>query len=318
MIAAYAVAMAAEVTRADIERAAARIDSYVRRTPVLDLGTAMDGNYRLTLKLDSLQPTGSFKVRGAFSDLTRAVVPEAGVAAASGGNFGMAVAYASKVLDQTATVFVPDTSPEEKIGRIADFGADVRVVPGFYEAAREACRGWVDGSGAYEIHAYDTPGVVEGQGTCGKEVMEQVPEATSILVAVGGGGLIGGIAYWALQDITIVGVESEGCPTHHAARSAGQPVDVQVGGIAASALGATRVGGLAWLANKWIDRSLLVSDEAIIDAQRWLWETCRVLAEPAACAPVAALITGVYQPAFGESVVAVVSGANTGWPGSPD
>jgi threonine dehydratase len=299
-----------EVTRADIEAAASRIEPYVRRTPVLDLGQAMSDRYRLTIKLDSMQPTGSFKVRGAFSDLTTASVPEIGVAAASGGNFGLAVAYAAGVLGHRATVFVPETSPDAKVRRIADLGADVRLVPGYYEAALAASGEWSADAGAHEVHAYDHPQVVAGQGTCGMEILEQVPDAGSILVAVGGGGLIAGIASLARDDVSVVGVESEGCPTLHAARDAGKPVEVTVGGIAASALGASRLGDHAWEANDWIDESLLVSDEALVVAQRWLWDTCRVPAEPAACAPIAALATGAYMPAAGDHVVAIISGAN--------
>lgn len=272
----------------------------------------MGDRFRLTIKLESMQPTGSFKVRGAFSDLTKAPVPTIGVAAASGGNFGLAVAYAAGVLGHRATVFVPETSPDEKIRRIADFGADVRVVPGYYGAALATSREWSTEAGAYEVHAYDHPDVVAGQGTCGKEILEQVRDADSILVAVGGGGLIAGIATWARDGVSVVGVESEGCPTLHEARDAGKPVDVTVGGIAASALGASRLGDHAWRVNYWIDDSLLVSDESLVEAQRWLWETCRVPAEPAACAPIAALSTRVYVPAANEHVVAVISGANMG------
>ena len=272
----------------------------------------MEDRYRLTLKLEAMQPTGSFKVRGAFSGLTNRAIPESGVVAASGGNFGLAVAYASGILGHRATLFVPGTSPQEKIGRIATLGADVRVVPGYYPNALAASREWARETGAHELHAYDQSGVVAGQGTCASEVMEQVPEADSILVAVGGGGLIAGIASWARDSVDIVGVESEDCPTLHAAREAGKPVDVSVGGIAASALGASRLGDHAWKANEWIDESILVSDGDIVKAQRWLWETCRVLAEPAACAPIAALSTGAFAPADGQHVVAVISGANTG------
>jgi threonine dehydratase len=301
-----------EITRADIEAAAQRIEPYLRRTPVLELDRVMEDRYRVTLKLDAMQPTGSFKVRGAFSDLTSRAIPEKGVVAASGGNFGLAVAYAAGVLGHRATVFVPGTSPEEKIGRIAALGADVRVVPGYYPDALAASREWAREAGAYELHAYDQPRVVAGQGTCAREIMEQVPDVDAILVAVGGGGLIAGTASWARDQVNVVGVESEGCPTLRAAREAGEPVDVAVGGIAASALGASRLGDLAWRANEWIDASVLVSDEDIVKAQRWLWEVCRVLAEPAACAPIAALSTSGFVPADGRHVVVVISGANTG------
>ena len=191
-------------------------------------------------------------------------------------------------------------------------GADVRVVPGYYPDALAASREWAREAGAHELHAYDQPGVVAGQGTCAREIMEQVPDADAIVVAVGGGGLIAGIASWARDAVDVVGVESEGCPTLHAAREAGQPVDVSIGGIVASALGASRLGDHAWKANEWIDGSILVSDGDIVKAQRWLWETCRVLAEPAACAPIAALSSGAFVPADGQHVVVVISGANTG------
>lgn len=307
----YPLRVAAEITRANIERAAARIEPFVRRTPVADLGDALGAGYRLVLKLDSMQPTGSFKVRGAFAALAEAAIPEAGVVAASGGNFGMAVAFAARALGHRATVFVPATSPEEKIGRIASLGAEVRVVAGYYSQALEESREMVVTSGALEVHAYDQPEVVAGQGTCGKEIMEQVPDLTSILVAVGGGGLIAGIASWACDEAAIVGVEPEGCPTLHAARVAGGPVEVEVGGVAASALGASRLGDIAWEANGWIDRSVLITDQAILEAQTWLWDTCRILAEPAACTPIAALSTGAHEPLRGETVVALISGANT-------
>jgi threonine dehydratase len=300
-----------EITRSDIAAAAARIQPYVRRTPVLDLGDSLSPDYRILVKLDSMQPTGSFKVRGAFSALVSARLSQAGVVAASGGNFGLAVAHAAHVLGINATVFVPKSSPDEKIGGIGALGAGVEVIAGHYAEALAASREWAKGSGAVELHAYDDPAVVAGQGTCGREIMEQVPTATSILVAVGGGGLIGGIAGWARHDLRVIGVEPEGCPTLHEARAAGGPVDVPVGGVAVSALGATRLGRIAWEANCWIDDSVLVSDEAILEAQQWLWDTCRVLAEPAACAPIAALGTGAHRPQSGEIVVAVVSGANT-------
>jgi threonine dehydratase len=303
--------MTTEITRASIVEAADRIGPHVRRTPILDLGHVVDGRYRLSLKLDSMQPTGSFKVRGAFSALTAIAKPNEGVAAASGGNFGLAVAYAAAGLGHRATVFVPASSPEEKVGRIAAYGAEVRVVPGYYPDALEESRRWVASSGAHEVHAFDQPEVVAGQGTCGREIMDQIPEVTTILVAVGGGGLIGGIASWVRGAANVVAVEPEQCPTMHAARQAGRPVDVGVGGVAASALGASRLGDLSWAATRWIEQSLLVSDEAILESQRWLWETCRVLAEPAGCAPIAALITGAYAPEPGERVVALISGANT-------
>lgn len=300
------------VSRAEIRAAADRIEGHIRRTPIADLGDALHGGYRLTLKLDSMQPTGSFKVRGAFSFLKARVIPPAGVVAASGGNFGLAIALAARELGHKATVFVPSTSPKEKVGRIAHYGAEVRVVAGYYDEALRSSHEWAAETGAVEAHAFDQPEVVAGQGTLGLEIMDQVPDISSVMVAVGGGGLIAGVAGWSRGEVSVVGVEPELCPTLHAARLAGGPVEVEVGGVAASSLGASMIGEQTWLANRWIAESCLVSDEAILEAQDWLWETCRVLAEPGACTPIAALLTGVHSPEPGERVVAVISGANTG------
>lgn len=284
----------------------------MRRTPTADLGDALHSGYQLTLKLDSMQPTGSFKVRGAFSLLKVRVIPTAGVVAASGGNFGLAIALAARELGHKATVFVPSTSPEEKVGRIAHLGAEVRVVDGYYDEALRSSQEWAAETGAVEAHAFDQPEVVAGQGTLGLEIMDQVPDVSTVMVAVGGGGLIAGIAGWSRGEVSVVGVEPELCPTLHAARLAGSPVEVEVGGVAASSLGASMIGEQTWLSNRWIAESRLVSDAAILEAQAWLWETCRVLAEPGACTSIAALLTGMYSPEPGERVVVVISGANTG------
>jgi threonine dehydratase len=300
-----------EVSRDDIGRAADRIEPFVRRTPVLELGDTVGLDCDLILKLDSLQVTGSFKPRGAFSILTAADVPSPGVVVASGGNFGLAIAHASSVLGHTATVFVPETSPEEKIGRISGYGADVSLIPGYYPQALEASLEFAEASGALVAHAYDHRDVIGGQGTCAMEITEQVPGMDTVIVAVGGGGLIGGIASWIRDDAKVVAVETELCPTLHEARKAGHPVDVEVGGVAASSLGAGRVGEYPWHANRWIDESLLLSDEDVVAAQRWLWDDARVLAETSASCTVAAVLSGVYQPEPGERVVAVISGANT-------
>jgi threonine dehydratase len=303
--------MGSGVSRADIRAAAHRIEGHVRRTPIADLGDALGSGYRLSLKLDSMQPTGSFKVRGAFAFLTARVIPKAGVVAASGGNFGLAIAYAAGELGHKAAIFVPSTSPQEKIGRLAGLGADVHVIDGYYNDALRVSQKWADDSGAIEAHAFDQPEIVAGQGTVALEITEQVPDVASVLVAVGGGGLIAGVASWIQDDAIVVGVEPELCPALSDARRAGEPVEAGVGGVAASSLGASKIGDQAWLANQWVDAAHLVSDPAILEAQRWLWETCRVVAEPGACTTIAALITGSYQPQRGEHVVAVISGANT-------
>ena len=243
-------AMTLEVTRDMILAAADRIEPFVRRTPVLTLEDMPEWDFELSLKLDSLQVTGSFKPRGAFSILTAGDVPDAGVVAASGGNFGLAVAYAANILGHRATVFVPDTSPEEKLGRIAQYGADVIRVPGYYAAALEASKGFAAESGAFVAHAYDQPEVVAGQGTNGLEISQQIPNVDTVLVAVGGGGLIGGIASWFRSDVRVNAVEPELCPALYAARQAGEPADGEVSGVASSSLGAARVGEHPWYANR--------------------------------------------------------------------
>ena len=300
-----------QVTRDDIGLAAERITGHVRRTPVLPLGDVLHRGFDLWLKLDNLQPTGSFKVRGAFSAMLAAGNQEKGFVAASGGNFGLAVAYAARRLGQKVTVFVPESSPAEKTGNIARLGAEVVVVPGYYAEALVVSREFASNSGAIQLHAYDQVEVMAGQGTCGMEIMEQVPEVLSVLVAVGGGGLIGGVATWVQTRARVIAVEPELCPTLHEARRIGEPVDVEVGGVAASSLGAARIGELPWAANKWISDSLLLSDEEILAAQRWLWEKCRIVAEPSASTTIAALLTEGYRPSPGEKVVALISGANT-------
>lgn len=302
----------ATVTREEIVAAAGRIEPHVRRTPILALGDVLGTRYHLTLKLDQMQPTGSFKVRGAFSALTAVPIPASGVVAASGGNFGLAIAYAAKRLGLPATIVVPDTSPEEKIGKIEQLGASMKVVPGFYADALAASEDYASTHGAVSIHAYDQLEVMAGQGTCGREILDQIPDASTVLVAVGGGGLIGGVATWIGDRARVVAVESEECPTFHEARRAGRPVDVDIRpGSATSSLGASRIGDIPWSANRWIDESWLVSDSDILSAQNWLWETTRIVAEPSACVPIAALRTGAVEPKRGEQVVALISGANT-------
>jgi threonine dehydratase len=299
-----------EITRAEIVAAAQRITGRIRRTPVIEL-ERLPGLPRLTLKLDLLQPTGSFKPRGAFNLLLSSDIPRDGVVAASGGNFGLAVAYAARELGIRAAIFVPETSPRAKVGGLERLGADVHVIPGFYPAALEASRAWSADHDVLTCHAYDQREVVAGQGTCGREIAEQVTDVDAVIVAVGGGGLIGGIASWVRDDAAVVAVESTGTATLHSARSAGRPVDVEVGGLAASSLGAGRIGRYAWAANRWIDESVLVDDDAIRTAQRWLWDTARLVVEPGAATTIAALLSGAWAPPESSHVVAVVCGANT-------
>ncbi len=301
------------VTRFDIESAAERISGRVRATPVVHLEPGALGTAgSLALKLELLQHTGSFKPRGAFSRMLSAEVDGSGVLTASGGNFGLAVAYAARELGHRAEIFVPATSPPVKIDRIRGLGAEVHVVPGYYAEAYAACEERAFDTGALFMHPYDQPAVVAGQGTLGREIGTQIPDIETVLVAVGGGGLIGGIAAWFAGEVRVIGVEPATCPTLHAALAAGEPIDVEVGGVAADALGAARVGMIGYdIARRFVEQVVLVPDEAIVRAQRWLWDECRVLAEPGGAAALAALLTGGYAPRPEERMVALICGGNT-------
>jgi threonine dehydratase len=302
-----------EVTRADIEWAYERIVAHLRRTPVVLLEPGAFGvPGRLVLKLELLQHTGSFKPRGAFNRMLAAGVGDAGVIAASGGNFGLGVAYAARVLGHRAEIFVPEAASPVKVQAIRELSADVHVIPGFYADALEACEDRVLETGALYMHAYDQPEVAAGGGTIGLELSEERFPFDTVLIAVGGGGLIGGIAAWFSGEVRVVGVETEACPTLHAALAAGAPVDVEVGGIAADSLGAMRLGRIGFeVARRFVERSLLVSDEVVIDAQRRLWRECRLVAEPGGAAALAALTSGAYVPEPDERVVVLLCGGNT-------
>lgn len=304
-----------EITREDIVAAAARISGLVRRTPMLWLESeAMAFEGRLILKLENLQITGTFKARGAFNLLAGGGIDR--VVAGSGGNFGLAIGHAARVLQIAADLFVPDSSPAEKIERMQQTGARVHVIPGVYSNALAASREFASEVGARFAHAYDQPEIVAGAGTCGMEIAVQIPSIDTVLVAVGGGGLIGGVASWFRDTARVIGVETELTPTLHEARAAGRPVDVEVGGLAVSALGARRIGDIAWhAATRWIDDSVLVSDEELRRAQALLWDTARLAVEPAGAAPIAALCSGAYRAGLDETVVALICGANTD-PGS--
>ena len=248
------------IGRGDIETADDRIRPYVRRTPVLELGPgAFDLACRITLKLELMQHTGSFKPRGAFNKILSSDVPESGVIAASGGNFGLAVAYAARTLGHRAEIFVPSTSPGLKAERIRSLGAEVRIVEGYYDEALEASRGRAEETGALVMHAYDQPEVVAGQGTIGAELSEQVPDADTVLVAIGGGGLIGGIGAWYQGRTRVVGVEPETSTCMTSALAAGEPVDVAYSGYAADSLGTKRAGEIAFaVVSRYVERVVLV------------------------------------------------------------
>src|SRR5258707_950608 len=298
----------------DIRSAYARIKPYVRRTPVVrvsaaDFGVTLDTP--LTLKLEFLQHSGSFKPRGAFNNLLSRAVPAAGVAAASGGNHGAAVAYAAQRLGHKATVFVPDVSSPVKIARIKSYGADVRVGGARYADALDACNAFIATSGALSVHAYDAAETIAGQGSVGLEWEEDAGDLDTVLVAVGGGGLIAGIAAWYGRRGKGVGVEPEGSRALHASLEAGRPVDVPVESIAADSLGARNTGQLVFdIARANVDHVALVPDDAIVAAQRLLWDRLRVAAEPGGAAALAALASGRYKPRADEKVGVLLCGAN--------
>lgn len=287
---------------------------HVRRTPLIEADGAdfALAAARLVFKLESLQHTGSFKVRGAFTNLLMREVPAAGVVAASGGNHGVAVAYAAMKLGKPARIFVPGVASPAKMERIRAYGADLAVTGERYADALAASEAWAASSGALQVHAYDQYETLLGQATVGLELEEQDPGLDTLLVAVGGGGLIGGIAAWYRGRLRIVGVEPERAPTLTKALQAGRPVDAEAGGIAADSLAPRRVGELVFpIAQAHVHSVLLVPDEAIRDAQRALWNVLRVTAEPGGAAAFAALLDHRYEPAPGERVGILVCGGNT-------
>jgi len=266
----------------------------------------------LVLKLELLQHSGSFKARGAFANLLIREVPRAGVVAASGGNHGAAVAFAAMKLAIPAKIFVPTVCSPAKMDRIRGYGADLVITGERYADALAASQVWSQESGALPIHAYDQPETLLGQGTVGLELEDQAPQLDTLLVAVGGGGLIGGIAAWYGGRTRIIGVEPEAAPTLYRALKAGRPVDAEAGGVAADSLAPRRVGELMFpIAQKYVERVLLVPDAAILRAQAALWDVLRVLAEPGGAAALAVLLSGGYKPQLGERVGVLVCGGNT-------
>lgn len=290
------------------------IRPHIRRTPVVDVdGTDFGlGPNRFSLKLESLQHSGSFKARGAFANLLMGEVPRAGVVAASGGNHGAAVAYAAMKLGIPAKIFVPTVSSAAKLERMREYGADLVVVGERYADALAESEEWVLRSGALAVHAYDQTETLLGQGTVGLELEGQAADLDTLLVAVGGGGLIGGIAAWYAGRVKIVGVEPEAAPTLYRALEAGRPVDAEAGGIAADSLAPRRVGRLMFpFAQRYVERVVLVTDDAIREAQQALWRVLRVVSEPGGAAAFAAILSGRYEPRAGERVGVVVCGGNT-------
>lgn len=293
-----------------VDEAAARLTGYIVHTPVARL----DGfglGYPVEFKLEHMQHTGSFKARGAFNTLLQGPVPEAGIVAASGGNHGAAVAFAASRLGHRAKIFVPELAGPAKIALIRRTGADLEVVPGDYGNALEAARRYERETGAAQVHAYDAEPTVAGQGTVLREWEDQGLKADTVLIAVGGGGLIAGALAWLGGRRKVVAVEPEGCPTLHAALAKGNPVEVAPTGVAANALGARHIGKICFeLARQHGTTTTLVPDEAIIAAQVALWREARLLVEPAGATALAALMSGAYRPAAGERVAVLVCGAN--------
>ena len=290
------------------------ITPHMRCTPVIEVAGSDFGvaAARLTFKLESLQHAGSFKTRGAFANLLTRQVPGAGVVAASGGNHGAAVAFAAMRRNIPAKIFVPSVASSAKIQQITEYGADLVIAGERYSEALAASEAWVAQSGAMPIHAFDQIETLLGQGTVGLELEGQAGELTTLLVAVGGGGLIAGIAAWYAGRIKIVGVEPAQAPTLTRALEAGRPVDAEAGGIAADSLAPRRVGELVFpIAQRYVNATVLVSDDAIREAQRRLWTQLRVVAEPGGAAALAALIARQYVPAPDERVGVLICGGNT-------
>jgi threonine dehydratase len=290
------------------------IRPHIRRTPILEVDGAEFGldSIKIVFKLELFQHSGSFKARGAFTNMLTREVPAAGVVAASGGNHGAAVAYAAMKLRKPATIFVPSVASPAKLNRIRRYGAELVIAGDRYAESLEASEEWTAESGALPIHAYEAIETLLGQGTLGMELEEQAPNLDSLLVAVGGGGLIGGVAAWYQDRVKMVAVEPTAAPTLDYALRAGQPVDAPAGGIAADSLAPRQVGQLMFpIAQSYVREVALVSDDEIVEAQKSLWETVRVAAEPGGAAAFAALLSGRYKTRPGERVGVIVCGGNT-------
>ena len=317
--------LAGVISRDDIRATYDTIRPYIRRTPVVQVGLsdldpagpALPG---AILKLEQLQCAGSFKARGAFANLLLRDVPPTGVVAASGGNHGVAVAYAANRRGVPARIFVPTVSAPAKVERIRQLGAELVVTGERYADALAAAQAWVESSGAMSVHAFDQRETLLGQGTLALELAGQAGQLQgqldgggldTVLVPVGGGGLIGGIAAWFAGTVRVIGVEPDGAPTLTRARAEGRPADAPAEGVAADALAPRRVGELVFpITQAYVEDVVLVDDASILAAQRALWQAARIAAEPAASVGIAALLTGAYKPAPGEQVAVVISGAN--------
>jgi threonine dehydratase len=305
---------AGAVSREQIAACEKVIRPFIRRTPVIDVAGADLGLdlATLCLKLELLQHSGSFKARGAFANLLTRKLPAAGVVAASGGNHGAAVAYAAMVLKVPAKIFIPSVCSQAKVDRIRDYGADLAIAGDRYSDTLAASEAWAEQTGAMIVHAFDQAETMRGQGTIGIELDAQAPDIDTLLVSVGGGGLIAGLAAWYAGRIKVIGVEPFASPTLTEALRAGRPVDAEAGGLAADSLAPKRVGEHVFpIAQKLVHDTVLVTDEAIAEAQRLLWQTLRIVAEPGGAAAFSALSSGAYRPQPQERVSVVICGGNT-------
>jgi threonine dehydratase len=308
--------MTVSVTPSDIRAAYARIRGHVRRTPLLETASPTAGASPLSLKLECLQATGSFKARGAFHNLLTRPASAAGCATASGGNHGAAVAFAAQKLGIRARVFVPEIASPAKIAKIKAYGAEVMIGGAAYAEAQERCDAYAAESGALLIHPYDAVETIAGQGTVALEWEEDLErlglkKLDTVLIAVGGGGLIAGVAAWFQGRVKVVGVEPEGSRALHAALEADKPVDVTVNSLAADSLGAKRIGELDFdIAKSFVSGVVLVKDAAITEAQRQLWREFSIIAEPGGAAAFAAVVSGAYRPERNERVGVLVCGSN--------
>ncbi len=317
--AAQAEREAGPISAGEIRRTYQQIRPYLRRTPTLTVPLAAltgasrdDAGPGVVLKLEQLQCAGSFKARGAFANLLLREIPPAGVIAASGGNHGVAVAYAAHQLGVPATIFVPAIAGRAKIDAIRSLGADLHIGGDRYADGGSAAQIWATESGAAQVPAFDQRETILGQGSVGLELSEQISDLDTVLVPVGGGGLIAGIAAYFTGAVRIIGVEPDGAPTLTRARAHGGPADAPTGSIAADVLAPRRVGDLVFpLTQSYVSEVLLVDDKAIRQAQHALWRSTRLITEPAAAVTSAALITGAYRPAPGERAAIVITGANT-------
>jgi threonine dehydratase len=302
------------ITPQAIARCEQVIRPYIRRTPVITVDGSEFGAPAgpLTLKLELLQHSGVFKARGAFSNLLTREIPAAGIVAASGGNHGAAVAYAAMRLGKPAKIFVPGISSPAKIARIREYGADLTVGGEDYAEALAASEAFAQQTGAMQVRAFDQNETIIGQGTLALELEAQAPDIDTVLVSVGGGGLVSGIAAWYAGRIKVIGVEPSASPTLTRALEAGHPVDAEVGGLAADSLAPRRVGERNFpIAQKYAPRTVLVTDDAIAEAQKTLWRALRIVAEPGGACAFSAISSGAYRPAAGERVAVVISGGNT-------